>query len=172
MMRPGTSRRRGSTMVEFTLIGIPLIFLVVSIFEVGRGMWQYHTLAYSIKAGARYAAVHGQNCRTWPHTCSVPLSKTAGVIRRAAIGIPPNEITVTFTAPNGASTTCRLDNCISSYTTGFWPPSGANSPGSPIRITGVYPFRSAITMLWPGVGKYDVRRLTNLTAASRQVIEF
>lgn len=171
-----TSRRkrlaRGSTLVEFTLIGIPMLFLLVSIFELGRGMWQYHTLAYAIKAGARYAGVHGQNCNTWPNSCTVNISKIATVIKRAGIGLPPSQVTLRFTPPAGAVTTCRLDDCIASYTTGYWPPSGANAPGQPLKISGQYPFHSAITMLWPGVGKFDVRRITNLSAQSRQVIEF
>ncbi len=163
---------RGSTLIEFTLIGIPMLFLMVSIFELGRGMWQFHTLAYAVKAGARYAAVHGQNCKTYPNSCTVSISTIAKVIKLAGIGLPPSKVNITFTPPGGAATTCRLDDCISSYTTGYWPPSGANSPGQPLRISGIYEFHSVITMFWPGVGQFDVRRITNLSAQSRQVIEF
>ena len=40
------NRERGTTLLEFTLVGIPLIFLLISTVEISRGMWQYHTLAH------------------------------------------------------------------------------------------------------------------------------
>jgi Flp pilus assembly protein TadG len=45
--------RGGTSLVEFTLVGIPMIFLLISTFEVARGMWEYHTLAYAVKEGTR-----------------------------------------------------------------------------------------------------------------------
>src|SRR6185295_9073071 len=54
--------RRGSAMIEFTLVGIGLIFVLISIAEMSRGMWVYHTLAHVAKEGNRYAIVHGRNC--------------------------------------------------------------------------------------------------------------
>lgn len=62
-------RRGGNAMIEFVLVGIPLIFVLISIFEMARGMWLYHTLAYSVKEGVRYTIVHGQNCATAPNSC-------------------------------------------------------------------------------------------------------
>ena len=38
------SRCGGQSLVEFTLVGIPLIFVLISVFEISRGMWMYHTL--------------------------------------------------------------------------------------------------------------------------------
>ena len=64
-MNPPPKKRRsraGQAMVEFTFVGIPLMFTLISIFEVSRGMWIYHTLAYSVKNGVRFASVHGINC--------------------------------------------------------------------------------------------------------------
>ena len=52
---------KGSSMVEFALVGIPLIFILISIFEISRGMWMYETVAHAVREGARYAAVHGQD---------------------------------------------------------------------------------------------------------------
>jgi Flp pilus assembly protein TadG len=47
---------KGSAIVEFTLVAIPLIFIQISIVEICRGMWDYHSLAQAVKvprAGAR-----------------------------------------------------------------------------------------------------------------------
>src|SRR4051794_18293265 len=65
--------RRGNSMVEFTLVGIPLIFALISIFELARGMWIYHTMAYAIKDTTRYVAVHGQLCRNVNIGCAVTM---------------------------------------------------------------------------------------------------
>ena len=41
-------------MVEMTMVGIPLIFMLLAIFEMSRGMWMYHTLSYAVKNGVRF----------------------------------------------------------------------------------------------------------------------
>ncbi len=81
-------------------------------------MWIYHTLAYSVKSGVRFAAVHGINCigKTTnaaldnPNNCPVnmgpgtapaagTLPSIAWVIREAAVGLDPNATTqLTFTS--------------------------------------------------------------------------
>lgn len=172
MSRNRRARIRGNSMVEFTLVGIPLIFILISTFEMARGMWMYHTLAHAVKAGTRYAIVHGQNCSILPNSCSVSLSQIATVIRTNGTGLPGDTVTLTFTPPSGTATTCTLNNCIANYTTGYWPPNGANSPQSKVTISGVYPFKSAIAMFWPGAGHASSSGTFNLWANSRENIQF
>jgi len=74
------SRCGGQSLVEFTLVGIPLIFVLVSVFEVSRGMWIYHTLAHAVRDGVRYASVHGYNCTNNNNTCTVTMNQVAAVI--------------------------------------------------------------------------------------------
>ena len=66
-------QRGGSTVIEFTLVGIPMIFVFISTFEMARGMWIYHSLAYAVKEATRYASVHGASCTTSPNTCGVTI---------------------------------------------------------------------------------------------------
>ena len=35
-----------------TLVGIPIIFTLICVFEISRGMWIYHTLAYAVNDAA------------------------------------------------------------------------------------------------------------------------
>jgi hypothetical protein len=56
-MRTRKQRQRGSAMIEFTLVGIPMIFLLISIFEISRAMWNYHTLAFAIREGTSALAM-------------------------------------------------------------------------------------------------------------------
>ena len=46
---------KGSTLLEFTLVGIPVIFVLISTIEMARGMWMYHTLCHAVKEAARFA---------------------------------------------------------------------------------------------------------------------
>ena len=55
-------RQRGQSLIEFTFVGIPVIFTLICIFEISRGMWIYGTLNHAVKEGVRYAIVHGINC--------------------------------------------------------------------------------------------------------------
>src|SRR5438105_301282 len=89
-------RQRGQAIVEFTLIGIPLMFVLISVFEVSRGMWIYHTLAHSVRDGVRYASVHGINCGQNGNTCTVTMRQIAAVIRDAGVGLDPASTNVSF----------------------------------------------------------------------------
>ena len=173
-MRNNRRRRTcGSTLLEFTLVGIPLIFVLISTVELSRGMWTYHTLSSAVKQGTRYAVVHGQNCALPPNTCSVTISQIATRIKTVGVGLPASDVTLTFTTSAGTATTCTLSDCIANYTTAAWPPSTANAPGLKIKIVGVYPFRSAIAMFWPGAGRASSGPgVVNLAGRSRESIQF
>jgi Flp pilus assembly protein TadG len=141
-------RQRGSAVIEFTLVGIPMIFVLISVFEISRGMWNYHTLAYAVKEGTRYAIVHGSDCSSDPqNTCGVTLGQVAQRIQDAGIGLDPSQLQLTFTS-SGSSTTCTLNACIANAT--GWPAAPfenkrqeASSPLAP---------RFPSNRLWPCFG--------------------
>ena len=162
-------REKGSTVVEFSLVGIPMLFLLVSIVEMARGMWTYHTLSHAVKEGTRFAMVHGENCTTAPNNCTVTLGQVAQRIRQAGVALDANLLSLTFTTPAG-STTCLLRDCLTRPQT--WPPAAGNAFGADIEISGVYPFQSAIAMFWPGAGSGVRVGSVNLPAASREKIQF
>src|SRR5579859_3242487 len=163
--------QRGSTILEFTLVGIPLIFALISIFEIARGMWLYHTLEYAVTEGTRYATVHGVDCTLPGNTCSVAIKDIAGVIQYAGAGLLPDQLTLTFT-PNriNAAITCTLQNCLKNATA--WPPANDNLAGMDVTISGTYPFASAIAMFWRGSGAAAVFPTFNLPATSKERIQF
>jgi len=173
MNRNRKTRRRGNSLLEFTLVGIPLIFVLVSTIELARGMWIYHTIGYAVKEGTRYAVVHGQNCTKPPNSCSVTIGNIAGVIHSAGVGLDSGTLSLTFTDAGGTATTCTLKDCIANYTTNAWPPSTENAPGLKLKISGSYAFNSVIAMFWPGAG-HPVSGLATLDlwASSRESIQF
>ena len=180
MNSPSQKRRSraGQTMVEFTFVGIPLLFTLISIFEVSRGMWIYHTLAYSVKNGVRSASVHGTNCANGPNNpnnCLVNIGPytTVGtityVIAQAGVGLDPAKTELVFTDASGTATPCTLNAC----TGGPWPPNtiGVNDVGKPIQIDIRTPFISAIAMFWPGAAPLSFASGT-LGASSQDYIQF
>ena len=161
--------RSGEVLVEFTLVGLPLMFVLISTFEMARGMWNYDTLAFAVRTGARYAAAHGKICTTGGNTCSATVSSVAHAIADAAVGLPPQSFSVVLTPATAAATTCApVSSCFSTAT--VWPPSGDNAPGKDIRISATYVFRSALAMFWPGAGKVNFGIFT-LGAWTRQPMQ-
>ena len=187
-----TRARRGQALIEFTFVGIPMIFLLVSIFEISRGMWIYHTLAYSVKVGVRYASVHGFNCSPNSglptlNTCQVNMGPASGnpadcnysvsppatpltiatVIWCAAVGADPNATTLTFTDLSGTSAACSLMTCPGTT----WPTTKGYQVGSPISIQIITPFKSMIAMFWPGASPVSFSA-ANLPASSWDTVKF
>ena len=86
--------RRGQSMVEFSLVFVLFITMMAGMFEFGRALWVYTTLAHATREGARYAMVHGANN-------SVTNDQIIARVRAQAIGLSPGDVTVTPTyAPN------------------------------------------------------------------------
>src|SRR5437867_10280635 len=131
---------RGSVTVEMTLVGIPLVFALISVFEMSRGMWTYHTLAFAANEGVRVAVVHGADCVNNPPTtnnnCTRTIGDIANVILKAGVGLEPEKTKVWFRAPADASppTDCAspascscilkdgtVSDCV--HLTSVWPPS-------------------------------------------------
>jgi Flp pilus assembly protein TadG len=150
-------RQNGQALIEFTFVGIPIMFVLISVFEVSRGMWVYDTLSYAVKQGARYAIVHGENCGKNGNTCQVNLGPATGacnntnatiaeVIQCAGVGLDPAATKVTFTSTQGTLGPYSL-NAVPGT---LWPPANGNSSGNPITIEITTPFNSAIAMFWPG----------------------
>jgi len=171
-------RCRGSALVEFTLVAIPLLFVVISIFEMSRGMWMYHTLESAVTEGANWAAVNGQNCGNNANLCTCPLNAAshgdsidcvARVISAAALGIPADTTNFAVTLTSGASSvSCNpLSSCFDNP--GVW--STSNVVGTVVLVQGQVPFSSAIALFWPGAGSQQAAAVT-LTASSSQIVQF
>ena len=179
----GRSKAKGNTVIEFTLVGIPVIFALISIFEMSRGMWMYHTLASAVKDGARFAIVHGNDCNLPPSNCAVRIRDISQRIRDYAVGIPPEEIqNVTFTSSTRTVTCATLAACLATGGEGntYWP---AAAPGATaddggeaimgyVQITAQYPFRSALAMFWPGAGRGQNFGTFVFPASSREMIQY
>lgn len=165
-----TRRRAGQTgaaMLEFALVGIGLIFILLSLFEVSRGLWAYDTLAYAVREGTRYAATHGEGCAS---TCSITIGNIISYMEAAGAGFDTNNVTVTFTPQSGTTTSDTMANLASNSTT--FPPSTANAPGDTVEIAAKYKFKSVLSMLWFGSAPVSDNRYVYLATSSTQLIQF
>jgi Flp pilus assembly protein TadG len=144
--------QRGASLVEMTLVGIPVLFTLILTFEMSRGMWIYSTLAYAAREATRYVVTHGQNCLVVPGSstaCPITAQDLGNVISQAATGLIPKDLTVTFTS-EADSFTCTDDDLINNNTgncTGTVnnpiPFTGGNVVGHPISVSLLYPFYTA-----------------------------
>lgn len=164
-----STRRRGSVMLEFALMGIPTIFLTLSVAEASLAMWQYHTLEECATAGARYVITHGSDCSG---SCSVTVGDVITKIVTTGVGLDGSKLSVTLvsagTSPNGTTY-----NPASSYLTSSttFPPSADAAVGDDITVTVTYKVSNPIAMVWPGGGSMSGSDFT-LGATSRQRIIF
>jgi Flp pilus assembly protein TadG len=170
-------RQHGGTLLEFTLVGIPLIFVLISTVEIARGMWIYEMLGHAVRQGVRFTVVKGQNCATSPNSCAVTIGRIAQEMQKAGVGLDPAAFTnVTFTAYAGRTIThATLQDCLADTTQ--WPAAAGTTDagaavGADIEISVQYPFRTPISMLWPGAGRSSSAGLFYFPASSRESIQF
>jgi Flp pilus assembly protein TadG len=148
MSRPHSSRR-GTAMLEFALTTLPLLFVVISLWWVCFGMWQYHTLAESVNSVARTASVHGAGCAG--QTCATTVQATAQMLAASAVGIPASQLNVTLTSAASTVTCNPLTSCYSNAAN--WPSlTGNTALTTEISIVATYQFTSAISLWVPGHG--------------------
>lgn len=163
-------RRRGSSLLEFTLVGIPIIFTLIGLFEITRGMWVYQTMAYSVREATRYASRHGSGCAS-PNSCQVTIGQITSVLKAAGPGLDPSSVTVTFTPASGSATSGSMSSLLTNST--IWPPSTANAAGQNVKISATYPFKTILAMFWPGAGgPLNDSQTFKLGATSTEGIQF
>jgi hypothetical protein len=107
------SRRRGSTIVEASLVFLMLMMVVLGCFDFGFVLFQYQTLVHRSSWAARYAAIHptdltgAQNIVLYGQT-TIPTGKSSGdagifgllpsmvAVSRADTGHPADRINITL----------------------------------------------------------------------------
>jgi len=163
--------KRGSAMVEFTLVAIPMIFVMVSTVEMARGMWAYHSLANAVRGAGRFAVVHGSDCSGGTNSCSVTVGQVVGSFISAGAGLPTNstDLTLTLTSQSGSVSCNPVNSCISNAAT--WPPVAAAAPGASITVSARYHLKSAWAMMTPGGGGSALMS-PNFSATTTQAVQF
>jgi Flp pilus assembly protein TadG len=158
--------RRGASLIEFTMLGIPGIFLCTSVMCASINMWQFFTMSYAAEQTARYAAMHGASCGS-PNSCTITRANVASFFEAEAIALIPASTTLKLTDGSGTITCNPVSSCPSSSSQ--FPAAADNSVGSNITISVSYTITNPIIMLWPSAGIVSPSRFT-LGATSTQEI--
>ena len=166
--------RKGNATLEFTLVGLPLIFVLISVASMCFGMYTLHTIQEAVEQGARYVATHGSGCSSGSNSCALTVGTIADAVASGAPGVIKGSLNVTLIPNSGTAnqTTCYpVSSCHGNST--VWPPStnGDNAPGNDIRILADFTYTSPIAMFWPGAGSTRIGTLT-FHAISRQRLMF
>ena len=162
-------RSRGSTVLEFALVGVPMILVFMSIVEIGLIMWTYTTLAYATKELNRYVAVHGKHCSTGTNNCALTVGSVATAAESYAMGLSSSTLNLTLTSP-GTTYTCNpVSSCTSNSNP--WPPAADSTVGTIIKVQMQYQVTAVLPMLWPG-SKGATYGNYNLWAYSAQRVLF
>lgn len=163
------SKRGGSALIEFSLLGIPLIFVILSVMAASLNMWQLHSLAYSVDTTARYVVAHGNVCTQTGNTCTVTLGNIATLMQQQSGALDASLYYVTFTSSSGSIACNPLNTCTSNATT--WPPNADNAIGNDITVKGYYTLVNPIMIFWPDGNKIAAARFT-VSATARERIVF
>ena len=157
---------RGNALVEMALVTVPLIFFLVSTIELGRALWSYHTLATTIKKGARFVAVHGAGCVDASNDCKATIGDAVQLITQTGVGLDAAQMQLTFISDGQSHTCSSAASCVEDET--VWPPSSHNAAGMTASINGNYTFRSILGFFWPG----QTANSFGLSAKSTEIIQF
>ena len=152
--------QRGSVMLEFVLVAIPLLFVVVSLWWMCFGMWQYQTVIEAVNYTARAASVHGAGCAG--QICATTAASTAAMLAARAIGIPASQLNVTLTSSASTISCNPLTTCYSNSSA--WPSLAGNTAlNTQISIVAKFNFFSGLAVGLPG----NRAHLSTITLAAR-----
>jgi Flp pilus assembly protein TadG len=176
-------REGGNQILEFTMIGIPLLFILFGVANMSFAMLTLHTMQEACEQGARYAVTHGSTCSAGTNACGITVGKVAAVVANAAAGVSPNQLSVTLTVCTAGDNTCPatgplnqvscspLSSCISNGTP--WPSSSNNTAGGyDVIVSADCSVASPIFMYWPSGGTPVKTPSSTFHAYSRQQLMF
>ena len=85
----GGGRRRGNVIIEFALVFVLFFIVLLTMMELGRGMWVYATLATATRRAGDYCMVHGslRPGATADITAIIQTSTVRGKLRQRTVSL-------------------------------------------------------------------------------------
>lgn len=161
--------RRGSTLIEFTLVGIPLIFIITSAMMVALAMWQFENLEYGSQSTARFVAMHGRLCAQNGTSCTTTVDDVAKFFATQTMALDPSKTQLTLTAATAATVCNPLNTCNGNLAQ--FPDSAHNGINFDVTVAATYPVVNPLGIFWPGNSGLGAATI-NLYGQSRQRIVF
>jgi len=133
----GREPTRGQTLVEMALILPIFLLVVIGLFDVGRAVWNYNTLAQSAREGVRVAAVETNWVGKTGAACTTPTCPANTTQLKAHIVTAANRVVGLDTLPDSAVVVrCGATvNC-----------SANNASGNTVTVTVSFTFQPVINL--------------------------
>ena len=166
------SSESGNVGLEFAMVGIPVLFVLISVINISYTMMTMHTMQEAVEQTGRFVIGRGAGCAANSNTCTTTVGTISDAMRLFNAGVSPSDAQLTLTSASGATVSCNpLISCHGNST--VWPPATNkdNLPGKDIIVTADYPCLTVIAMFWPGSGISKFGQMT-LHAYSRQRMTF
>jgi len=132
--------RRGSTMVEFGLIGVLFFALLIGILDFGQFLFVQQAIVERARSAARWGAVHDPTDTTSIQNMVLYLQPVAPAGKSPSFGLTPSMVAVT--TPDSGTDNFRLVIQISGYSFAALSPYLARSyNGAPVTVSaplGIY----------------------------------
>jgi Flp pilus assembly protein TadG len=145
--RRGTHRERGSTVIEFTVVSVFVLFpLIFGIIDFARAAYAYHGICFAAREASRWASVRGSQCA---NSMPGPCEATSGAGGTVDSYVRANSSPGIYVDSNSCSGTA---GCLLVTTSWPGPPSGtsassactggagSNSPGCAVSVEVQYTF--------------------------------
>jgi Flp pilus assembly protein TadG len=112
--------QRGQGLAEFALVFPIIVLLLVGVFDIGRAVYAYTSIANAARQGARVAAVNQLYPSASDTTCneSMPVediapdatptwsARACAAAAATSLGLVPTNVAVSYAAPSGTSLAC------------------------------------------------------------------
>jgi hypothetical protein len=88
-VRRPPARSRGQSLVEFSLVVIPFVFIMMGIFDLGRGIYMMNGTAEAAREIARVTSVHSGCPQDPPPSCDMGSSSNTAKVVATQQGLVP-----------------------------------------------------------------------------------
>jgi hypothetical protein len=141
--------RSGQALLEFTLLGIPMLCITTSIMCMALDAWQLWSLSYATDSTARYISMRGATCAENGNSCTITTGQVATYFESQAMALSSGSVNVTL-ADGSGTTNCNPVSTCNSGSAQF-PASSANNVGSDITVKATYQLTNPIFMIWGSI---------------------
>lgn len=96
--------QRGSTTVEFAIVGVLTMLFMLAIVDFGRALYTYHLVSDAAREATRYAIVRGSSCSAVG--CPASATDIQTYIRGISPGVDATQLNVTTTWSGNPANGC------------------------------------------------------------------
>jgi len=138
---------RGAVILEFALVGVPLILFATGVIVLGLDMWEYYTLAYGTQSTARYVAMHGRSCIQGDSSCLLSVGAVATFFSGRAMALDPTKTSLVLTSATSTISCYPVTSCTSNTTQ--FPSSTDNGVNFDVTVSAYYTMTNPVALIVP-----------------------